>query len=229
MTENPLNVDPNALITREPLSGSRKVYHVSEYEHGVRVPMRQVQLTNGEHVTLYDTSGPYTDPDAEVDVTQGLPEGARAGWITERGDVERYEGRMPKPEDNGYRGQTASKAAYYEGLQRTPLRAKEGANVTQLHYARQGIITPEMEYIAIRENMTKAQAANQKEVNEQHQGRSFGANIPMEITAEFVRSEVAAGRAIIPANINHPESEPMIIGRNFLVKINANIGAINRI
>ena len=227
MNHNPLPLDPNELITREPLTGSSKVYVESPYDHGVRVPMRRVGLTNGESVTLYDTSGPYTDPDATIDVTQGLPVGARKEWIEARQDTELYEGRAVRPEDNGYRGSGSEGAAFYEGLQRQPVRAKEGANVTQLHYARQGIITPEMEYVAVRENMRRDElkARYAHEARDQRlKGESFGATLPETVTPEFVRAEIAAGRAIIPANINHPELEPMIIGRNFLVKVNANIG-----
>ena len=227
MNHNPLPLDPNELITREPLTGSSKVYVESPYDHGVRVPMRRVGLTNGESVTLYDTSGPYTDPDATIDVTQGLPVGARKEWIEARQDTERYEGRAVRPEDNGYRGSSSEGAAFYEGLQRQPVRAKKGANVTQLHYARQGIITPEMEYVAVRENMRRDElkARYAHEARDQRlKGESFGATLPETVTPEFVRAEIAAGRAIIPANINHPELEPMIIGRNFLVKVNANIG-----
>jgi phosphomethylpyrimidine synthase len=170
-------------------------------------------------VRVYDTSGPYSDPQAQIDLRRGLP-GLRSLWIEERGDTEvleqasaRYtQARLNDPELEALRFD----------LHRPPRRAKAGANVTQMHYARRGIITPEMEYIAIRENMALAQARERGEV--QHPGEAFGAAIPDEITPEFVRSEVARGRAIIPCNINHPESEPMIIGRNFLVKINGNIG-----
>jgi len=227
MTDNPLSVDPNTLITREPLTGSSKIYVESTYEHGVKVPMRKVSLTNGESVTLYDTSGPYTDPDAAIDVTKGLEPGARQQWVADRGDTELYEGRSVRPEDNGYRGNAAGGAAFYEGLQRQPIRARDGANVTQLHYARQGIVTPEMEYVAVRENMRREElkARYARPGRDQRlKGESFGANLPETVTPEFVRAEIAAGRAIIPANINHPELEPMIIGRNFLIKVNANIG-----
>ena len=185
--------------------GSRKVY-VEGSRPDIRVPMREIALgssTNlqgeeeaNEPVRVYDTSGLYTDQAQATDIRKGLPAN-RLAWITERGDVEGYEGREVKPEDNGLSSPGAKGAAeVFPGLQRRPLRAKPGRNVTQMHYARQGIITPEMEYIAIREN----------------------------VKPEFVQGEVARGRAIIPSNINHPESEPMIIGRNFLVKINANIG-----
>ncbi|MDQ8054619.1 phosphomethylpyrimidine synthase ThiC [Bacillus velezensis] len=182
-------------------SGSKKVYAEGS-SPDIRVPMREISLSAttgafGEEenapVRVYDTSGPYTDPDVQIDIHEGL--GAlRTKWITGREDVEEYNGRTVKPEDNGYKKE--DHAAEYPGLQRKPLRAKPGKNVTQLHYARKGIITPEMEFIAIREH----------------------------VSPEFVREEVASGRAIIPSNVNHPESEPMIIGRNFHVKINANIG-----
>ncbi|BET16851.1 phosphomethylpyrimidine synthase ThiC [Bacillus velezensis] len=182
-------------------SGSKKVYAEGS-SPDIRVPMREISLSAttgafGEEenapVRVYDTSGPYTDPDVQIDIHEGL--GAlRTKWITGRGDVEEYNGRTVRPEDNGYKKE--DHAAEYPGLQRKPLRAKPGKNVTQLHYARKGIITPEMEFIAIREH----------------------------VSPEFVRDEVASGRAIIPSNVNHPESEPMIIGRNFHVKINANIG-----
>ncbi|AHC41393.1 phosphomethylpyrimidine synthase ThiC [Bacillus velezensis M27] len=182
-------------------SGSKKVYAEGS-SPDIRVPMREISLSAttgafGEEenapVRVYDTSGPYTDPDVQIDIHEGL--GAlRTKWITGRGDVEEYNGRTVRPEDNGYKKEGST--AEYPGLQRKPLRAKPGKNVTQLHYARKGIITPEMEFIAIREH----------------------------VSPEFVRDEVASGRAIIPSNVNHPESEPMIIGRNFHVKINANIG-----
>lgn len=186
-------------------SGSKKVY-VEGSRSDIQVPMREIELspTSGSFgeeenppVRVYDTSGPYTDPDYLVDITKGLPT-LRKAWIQERGDVEEYVGREIKPEDNGYKDSNDPRANHhvFPGLKRKVLRAKSGENVTQLHYAKKGIITPEMEFIAIRENMSP----------------------------EFVREEVAKGRAIIPSNINHQESEPMIIGRNFHVKINANIG-----
>ena len=156
--------------------------------------MRRAGLTNGESVTLYDTSGPYTDPDATIDVTQGLPVGARKEWIEARQDTELYEGRAVRPEDNGYRGSGSEGAAFYEGLQRQPVRAKKGANVTQLHYARQGIITPEMEYVAVRENMRrdelKARYAHTAR-DQRLKGESFGATLPETVTPEFVRAEIA--------------------------------------
>ncbi|UAT30083.1 phosphomethylpyrimidine synthase ThiC [Bacillus badius] len=186
-------------------SGSKKVY-VKGTRPDIKVPMREIQLsptagTFGEEenppVRVYDTSGPYTDPTYVIDSTKGLP-AIRSSWIKERSDTESYKGREIKPEDNGYKDENDPRANHqvFPGLERQPLRAKKGKNVTQLHYAKKGIITPEMEFIALRENMSP----------------------------EFVREEVARGRAIIPANINHPEIEPMIIGRNFHVKINANIG-----
>lgn len=185
--------------------GSKKVY-VEGTRTDIQVPMREIELSattgsfgdeKNEPVRIYDTSGPYTDQNYAVDLTKGLPP-IRQKWIDERGDIESYEGRRIKPEDNGYRNEDDQRTQHgvFPGLKRKPLRAKRGKNVTQLHYARKGIITPEMEFIAIRENMNP----------------------------EYIREEVARGRAIIPANINHPESEPMIIGRNFHVKINANIG-----
>jgi phosphomethylpyrimidine synthase len=171
--------------------------------------------------SVYDTSGPYTDPDVKIDVQSGLAP-LRLPWIMQRGDVE----ALPTVSSEYGRGRLADPAL--EGIRfsrlRAPLRAKSGGNVSQMHYARKGIITPEMEYIALRENQMLEQAALPGRLSEQHPGQSFGASIPQTITPEFVRDEVARGRAIIPANINHPESEPMIIGRNFLVKINANIG-----
>lgn len=194
-------------ILTTPLPGSCKRYAKGK-EYDILVPMREIKLSpstdrNGTKqpnapVLVYDSSGPYTDPSYEADVRRGLPS-LRKEWIVERGDVEHYEGRKVRPEDNGFSTEEKAKqrgSEQFPNLARQPLRAKKGRNVTQLHYARQGLITPEMEFIAIREGMS----------------------------AEFVRSEVAAGRAIIPANINHPESEPMIIGRHFHVKINANIG-----
>jgi phosphomethylpyrimidine synthase len=192
-------------VTRGSLPGSRKIYSDS-------VPFREVALSGGEKpVRLYDTSGPYTDESAAIDIGKGL--GApRRDWILARGDVEEYEGRARKPEDDGLkRGELLSVPQFDRGS-RKPLRGK---NVTQLHYARQGVITEEMKFIAVRENLGRSALAD---------GNSFGASIPQLITPEFVRDEVARGRAIIPANVNHPESEPMIIGRNFLTKVNANIG-----
>ena len=226
-------------LTREPLPASRKIY-VEGGQAGVRVPMREVSLTNGEAITLYDCSGPYSDPSVEIDVTRGLPP-VREAAILARGDTESYQGRSIQAVDDGLKPDerhdermTALRAAA-SALQRTPRRAKPGVNVTQMHYARKGIITPEMEYVAIRENQRRLEMADgvgdwrtaysqDAERETRLRGNPMGAMIPREITPEFVRSEVARGRAIIPANINHTELEPMAIGRNFLVKINANIG-----
>jgi phosphomethylpyrimidine synthase len=218
-------------LTREPFPASRKVY-VEGALPGVAVPMREIALTNGEQVTVYDTSGPYTDPTAKIDVRQGLAP-LRAGWVEARGDTETYQGRTRVVLDDGgkneERDSSRIEALRLEAaaLQRTPRRAKAGQNVTQMHYARQGIITPEMEYIALRENGKREwmrEYLGDPEREARLQGNSMGASIPRIITPEFVRDEVARGRAVIPVNINHPEVEPMIIGRNFLVKINANIG-----
>ena len=217
-------------ITRTPLPASRKVYVSSENMSDVKVPMRQIDLTDGTHVTVYDCSGPYTDPKATIDVHKGLPD-VRSKWIEARADTENYLGRDIKPIDNGYKAGSLineSKALefYNASLQRVPRKAKTGQNVTQMHYARNGIVTAEMEYIAIRENQAREALNNEFTTDERNKrlaGHAMGANL-QPITAEFVRSEVALGRAIIPANINHTELEPMIIGRNFLVKINANIG-----
>ncbi|MDO8909482.1 MAG: phosphomethylpyrimidine synthase ThiC [Pseudohongiella sp.] len=215
--------------TRYVFGSSSKVY-VKGSRDDLLVPMREItqadtQTEKGlEHnppIRVYDTSGPYSDPSFNVDLRAGLP-AIRANWIEERGDTELLAGVSSA---FGKQRQDDVQTAHlrFEHM-RQPRRAKAGANVTQLHYARQGIITPEMEYIAIRENMSLAQAREHAALGFQHPGQSFGAAIPKEITAEFVREEIARGRAIIPANINHPEIEPMIIGRNFLVKVNANIG-----
>jgi phosphomethylpyrimidine synthase len=215
--------------TRYAFGSSSKVY-VKGSRDDLLVPMREItqadtQTEKGlEHnppIRVYDTSGPYSDPSFNIDLRAGLP-AIRARWIEERGDTELLAGVTSK---FGKQRQDDVQTAHlrFEHM-RKPRRAKAGANVTQLHYARQGIITPEMEYIAIRENMSLAQAREHAALGFQHPGQSFGAAIPKEITAEFVREEIARGRAIIPANINHPEIEPMIIGRNFLVKVNANIG-----
>ena len=224
-----------AATTRQPLPASRKV-RVQGLQPGVSVPMREIALTNGEKVTVYDTSGPYTDPTALIDLKRGL-ETVRSRWIAARSDSESYSGRDAHPVDDGQRPRapSADTAATRiaalrreaDGLQRTPRRAVPGRNVTQMHYARRGIITPEMEFVALRENgrhewMAEYQANAQREMR--LRGDARGAAMPARITPEFVRDEVARGRAIIPANINHPELEPMIIGRNFLVKVNANIG-----
>jgi phosphomethylpyrimidine synthase len=249
------------------LPNSRKVYVPVELHPEIKVPFREISLAptntmNGEieinePLRVYDTSGPWGDPDADLNVTCGLPP-LRARWIRDRGDVEEITGRAVHPQDNGYlsekhaaqrNGDSIFDIRHSSFAARKPLRAKPGNCVTQLAYARRGIITPEMEFIAIRENGKQMQNAEcgvrneetrsasknsefripnsefaRNDLSQQHPGESFGAAIPREITPEFVRAEVARGRAIIPANINHPESEPMIIGRNFLVKINANIG-----
>jgi phosphomethylpyrimidine synthase len=220
------DVNPN-LITREPLPGSEKVYIQSPNRDDVRVPMRQVNLTDGTHIALYDTSGPYTDVNAEVDVHKGITSSVRKQWIAQRDDTQSYAGRDTKPEDNGLNDSEKAFQFYNPHLQREPLRAKAGKNVSQMHYARQGVITAEMEYVAMRENQKREALVNEFNTDERSarlKGNHMGASIPEVITAEFVRDEIARGRAIIPANINHPELEPMIIGRNFLVKVNANIG-----
>jgi len=202
------------------LPASRKVYKSGTLYPFVRVPMREISVhpTSGEQpVTVYDTSGPYTDPNIKIDILKGLSR-HRETWLETTGHVERYEGRHVKPEDNGF--VTGDKLTREFPVRNQPYKAKDGRAVTQLAYARAGIITPEMEFIAIRENLGR-EAASKQQVRD---GESFGASIPDYVTPEFVRDEVARGRAVIPANINHPELEPMIIGRNFLVKINANIG-----
>jgi phosphomethylpyrimidine synthase len=205
-------------VTTGPIRGSKKI-HVGD----LRVAMREITLepsANEPAVRVYDTSGPYTDPNARIDIMAGLPE-LRRDWIRGRGDVEEYAAREIKPEDNGQLGPDRSGGVpAFPRVRHQVLRAKPGMNVSQMHYARRGIITPEMEYVAIRENMGRA-ALKEKLIRD---GEDFGAEIPDFVTPEFVRDEVARGRAIIPNNINHPESEPMAIGRNFLVKINANIG-----
>jgi len=240
----------SAILTKKPdadtqLPNSRRVY-VDGEQSGVRVPFREITQTPTRNfdgtlienppVRVYDTSGAWGDPSISCDVTEGLP-ALRREWILARGDVEEYEGRESKPIDDGYltfeaasraRVKDVGKLEDFPALMRSPLRAKPGTCVTQLHYARRGVITPEMEFIAIRENLGRmsqvAASDDRSSVFHQHSGQSFGAALPQFVSPEFVREEVARGRAIIPANINHPESEPMIIGRNFLVKINANIG-----
>jgi len=209
-------------VTTGPLPASRKLYVPGRLHPSVSVAMREIDVSPaaGEPpVRVYDTSGPYTDPTLRVDIRRGLPE-LRRGWIEARGDVEAHDGRAPKPEDDGLKPGESRRVPVFDRAGRRPLRAKPGRAATQLAYARAGIITPEMEYVAIRENLGR-EAAREAAARD---GESFGASIPDHVTPEFVRDEVARGRAIIPANINHPESEPMIIGRNFLVKINANIG-----
>ena len=213
-------------ITLDPLPGSEKVYVQSLNLPDVRVPMRKINLTDGTDITLYDTSGPYTDATATIDVHKGLGN-VRSAWLDASEDSEFYQGRDTKPEDNGLESEEKAFQFYNPHLQRQPRRAKAGKNVSQMHYARQGIITPEMEFVAIRENQKRSELEkefNTAERNKRLAGNSQGASIPDVITAEFVREEIARGRAIIPANINHPELEPVIIGRNFLVKVNANIG-----
>lgn len=216
-------------ITTAPFPASKKIF-VQGKIHDIKVAMREITLTDtndtfnnttekNASVTVYDTSGPFTDPNYDVDVRKGLPR-LREQWIKDRGDVEELDGISSEY------GKTRLAMRSLEDLRfehlSNPLKAKEGKNVTQLHYAKQGIITPEMEYIAIRENQ---RIDEMEDMGHQHKGESFGANTPKShITPEFVRDEVAAGRAVIPNNINHPESEPMIIGRNFLVKVNSNIG-----
>jgi phosphomethylpyrimidine synthase len=218
----------NDIITREPFPASTKVYVQGEIHPEIKVPMREIRLGNEDKLCVYDTSGVYTDPSVEIDVSKGITP-IRKEWIAKRGDVESYDGRIVAPVDNGYNSQEqlTQATAGSIGLVRTPLRAKKGQNVSQLYYARQGIITPEMEFIAIRENQNRAMSErylSDSEREERLKGHNFGANLPEVITPEFVRKEVAEGRAVIPCNINHPEVEPMIIGRNFLVKVNANIG-----
>ncbi|MDH0120553.1 phosphomethylpyrimidine synthase ThiC [Stutzerimonas stutzeri] len=213
----------------QPFPRSQKIY-VQGSRPDIRVPMREISLDvtptdfGGEinaPVTVYDTSGPYTDPNVTIDVRKGLAD-VRSAWIEDRGDTEKLPGLTS--EFGQRRLNDAELSAMRFAHVRNPRRAKAGHNVSQMHYAKKGIITPEMEYVAIRENMKLAEAREAGLLVEQHAGQSFGAAIPKEITPEFVRSEVARGRAIIPANINHTELEPMIIGRNFLVKINGNIG-----
>lgn len=217
--------------SRQPFPASTKSYLTGSLHPNVRVPVRDIALTNGEQVSVYDTSGPYTDPSVTIDVRQGLPT-VRSTWIELRGDSEYYSGRQRVAlDDGGKRGEEDARVAQLRAeaaaLQRQPRRAKSGGNVTQMHYARRGIITPEMEYVALRENGRREWMAEyQKDAARELRlaGNGMGAAIPRIITPEFVRDEVARGRAIIPANINHPEIEPMAIGRNFKVKINANIG-----
>ncbi|MBL8353326.1 MAG: phosphomethylpyrimidine synthase ThiC [Delftia acidovorans] len=217
--------------SRKPFPASTKSYLQGSLHAGLSVPVRDIQLTNGEQVSVYDTSGPYTDAAVAIDVRSGLP-GVRNAWIESRGDSEYYAGRLRQAlDDGGKRGEEDERVARLRAeaasLQRQPRRAKSGGNVTQMHYARKGIITPEMEYVALRENGRREWMAEyQQDAAREARlaGNGLGAAIPKIITPEFVRDEVARGRAIIPANINHPEIEPMAIGRNFKVKINANIG-----
>ena len=230
MNANPKFLNTNARVDEgatKPFAKSRKI-HVEGSRPDIRVPMREVSLSDtpasmgaerNPPIFVYDTSGPYTDPAALIDIRDGLVP-MRAPWIEKRGDTERLTGLTS--EFSRARLHDAELAELRFNLKRTPRRAKDGMNVSQMHYARRGLITPEMEFIAIRENSRREELSEL--LLKQHAGESFGASLPKFITPEFVRDEVARGRAIIPANINHPESEPMIIGRNFLVKINANIG-----
>ncbi len=220
-------------LTAQPYPNSQKVY-VEGSRPDIQVPMREIALADSlvggtkdqpilepnEAIRVYDTSGFYTDPEQDIDIYAGLPK-VRETWITERNDTELLDELSSAYSKERLADDTLDELRF--GERARIRRAKEGACVTQLHYARQGVITPEMEYIAIRENMGRAKYRDEV-LNHQHLGMNFGANLPDEISAEFVRKEIAEGRAIIPANINHPESEPMIIGRNFLVKVNANIG-----
>jgi len=217
-------IDP---ATKKSFANSRKVY-IQGSRPDIQVPFREISLSDtpsmfgaekNPPVMVYDTSGPYTDPEINVDIRNGLP-ALRATWIEERNDTEQLNG--PTSEFGNQRKSDPALAEMRFNLLRKPRRAKAGMNVSQMHYARQGIITPEMEYISIRENQRRDNMSELLQT--QHKGKDFGASIPPVITPEFVRDEVARGRAIIPMNINHPEIEPMIIGRNFLVKINANIG-----
>ena len=204
-------------VTTGPIRGSRKV-HVGR----LNVAMREIDLepSSGEPpLRVYDTSGPYTDPEANIDIQAGLP-ALRREWQMARGDIEEYDAREIKPEDNGQLGPDRSGGVpAFPNVAKKVMRAKPGKNLSQMHYAKQGIITPEMEYVAERENLGRAQIRDAI-----RDGQDWGAEIPEYVTPEFVRDEVARGRAIIPSNVNHPECEPMAIGRNFLVKINANIG-----
>ncbi|MGX9776202.1 phosphomethylpyrimidine synthase ThiC [Janthinobacterium aestuarii] len=244
MNANPKFLSATATVDEAaiaPLPNSRKIY-VEGSRPDIRVPMREISQSDTEAsfggeknppIYVYDTSGPYTDPDVQIDIRSGL-DTPRLPWIVERADTE----ELPGPtSDYGIARLADPKLAELRfNLHRKPRRAIAGKNVTQMHYARQGIITPEMEFVAIRENMRRQEYLCELKASgpmgerladlmgRQHPGQSFGASIPAEITPEFVREEIARGRAIIPANINHPEVEPMIIGRNFLVKINANIG-----
>ncbi|MYM91204.1 phosphomethylpyrimidine synthase ThiC [Rugamonas sp. FT82W] len=245
MNANPKFLSATATVDEaavKPLPNSRKVY-VEGSRPDIRVPMREITQADtpasfgfeaNPPIYVYDTSGPYTDPDAVIDIRSGLAATPRLPWILERGDTEELDG--PTSEYGQARLADPALAELRFNLHRKPRRARAGRNVTQMHYARQGIVTPEMEFVAIRENLRRQEyLQNLKDsgpmgqrladlMGRQHPGQSFGASIPAEITPEFVREEIARGRAIIPANINHPEIEPMIIGRNFLVKINANIG-----
>lgn len=244
MNANPKFLSATATVDEaaiQPLPNSRKIY-VTGSRPDIRVPMREISQSDtpamfgsekNPPITVYDTSGPYTDPAVRIDIRDGLPT-PRLPWILERNDTEELDG--PSSAYGRQRLNDPALADLRFNLHRQPRRAKAGGNVSQMHYARRGIVTPEMEFIAIRENLRRQEYLDQLKaagpmgnkladlMGRQHPGQSFGASIPAAITPEFVREEVARGRAIIPANINHPEVEPMIIGRNFLVKINANIG-----
>ena len=238
MSSQPKSVPAPARVRRIHVDGPR----------GVRVPFREItphptrdrfgRAEENETVRLYDASGPWGDPSFQGDVREGLPT-YRRHWILERNDVEEIDGRSARPEDNGYRNtveeqarldklKAEGKLEFFPKTPRRVFRAKAGRRVTQMHYARKGVVTPEMEFVALRENMGRTGAfepsQDRSNLRFQHPGESFGASIPRHVTPEFVRDEIARGRAIIPNNINHPESEPMAIGRNFLVKINANLG-----
>ncbi|WP_299103734.1 phosphomethylpyrimidine synthase ThiC [uncultured Tenacibaculum sp.] len=216
-------------VTRKPFPNSNKIYVSGKIHPQISVAMREIELndtvdamtkkrTPNEPVTVYDTSGPYTDPNKEINIHNGL-ERIREEWINERGDVDTLENFTSTYCNERLNDESLDHLRF--NLKHKPKRAKEGSNVTQMHYAKKGIITPEMEYVAIRENQRIDEMTL---LSKQHPGQDFGANIPEKITPEFVRDEIARGRAVIPSNINHPEAEPMILGRNFLVKINANIG-----
>jgi phosphomethylpyrimidine synthase len=216
-------------ITRNPFPNSKKIYVSGQIHPQINVAMREISLsdttdsltgknTKNEPVTVYDTSGPYTDPNKKINVHKGI-ERLREQWILDRGDVEQLTDFSSEYCNQRLKDQSLDHLRF--SLLKKPIRAKKGKNVSQMFYAKQGIITPEMEYVAIRENQKIDQITR---LSKQHSGQSFGASIPSKITPEFVRDEIARGRAVLPSNINHPESEPMIIGRNFLVKINANIG-----
>ncbi|MDX8395142.1 MAG: phosphomethylpyrimidine synthase ThiC, partial [Mariprofundaceae bacterium] len=222
MSESNIQTAQAMTDTRQPFPNSRKVY-IEGSRDDIRVPMREITqsptttndgIEENAPFLVYDTSGPYTDPDVELDLQKGLPN-VRTAWIEERDDTAFLTGLSSKY-GNERRDDESLDHLRFEHV-KEPRKAKGGKNVSQMHYARQGIITPEMEYVAIRENQKREHL---REITKQHPGESFGASIPHVITPEFVRDEVARGRAIIPANINHPELEPMIIGRNFLVKIN---------
>jgi phosphomethylpyrimidine synthase len=217
---------------------SSRVWAGGKLHNSIRVPFREIALQDKSKFRVYDTQGPWGDPDASCDVRMGLSP-LRESWILDRNDTVEYEGRRTRPEDNGYLSEKHAQATsgrneleVFPGVRRRPRKAKPGGNVSQMHYARNGVITPEMEFVAIRENLGREREreaaagaiTERSNLRFQHKGESFGASIPDVITPEFVRDEVARGRAIIPANINHLELEPMAIGRNFLVKINSNIG-----